>query len=91
MTAARLPLDSGCLTLVDAMTKHKTWDVIDLGDVPENSPTIEFSCPNCGVEAELPYTGLPMAQVGAAIVFDVGGHEIPKKIKCRYCRRLFER
>lgn len=70
--------------------KAKTWDVIDRGKVPEHAPVIMFSCPNCGTEAELPYVGIPMAQSGAAIVFDVGGHEIPRKIRCRYCRRSFE-
>ena len=77
-----------------SLTCHKpaTWDVLDLGRVPAEANTVEFSCPNCGHEAVLPLLGRPLAQLNrGGIVFDNDcPHALPKTIRCRRCRRKFE-
>ena len=69
-----------------------TWAVLDRGNVPEGLPShdVEYECPSCGNEAELPVLGLPIAQIGRGLVFDLGGHEMPRVIRCRICRKTYE-
>lgn len=70
-----------------------TWAVLDRGDVPEKegSHLIEYDCPRCGYEAELPVLGTPLAQLSSGgMVFDIGRHAMPRIIRCRNCRRTFE-
>jgi hypothetical protein len=68
-----------------------TWRILQRGDVPPNAQEISFGCPGCGAEAGLPILGLPIAQIGAGIVFDVGKNAMPVRIQCRSCRRIFGR
>ena len=70
--------------------RQATWKIIDRGEVPERAGTVEYDCPACGREALLPVLGLPIAQIGAGIVFDTGKHAMPAVIQCRHCRRCFE-
>ena len=70
--------------------KRATWKIIDRGNVPRSAARmISFHCCNCGHDAELPVVGLPMAQVGQGIVFDLGRHEAPAIVQCRKCRKVF--
>lgn len=69
--------------------RRATWKIIDRGKVPERSMHVDYMC-ECGHEAQMPIMGLPMAQIGMGIVFDIGGHAMPKIIQCRKCRRQFE-
>lgn len=69
--------------------KRRTWDVIDAGEVPAGAATFEFTCPNCGREADLPHVGLVLAQIEDGLVFDIGPQALPKEIRCRSCRRIF--
>ena len=70
--------------------KRKTWDILDYGEVPEDAPKLEFTCENCGTDADLPHLGVAIAQVGAGIVFDTEKYAMPARIRCRACRRIFE-
>ena len=75
------------------MNKEATWRIIE-EDSPERGWTdrISFSCPHCGADAGLPVYGIVLAQTsGGSLVFDHGGHSIPKIIECRFCRHRFER
>jgi hypothetical protein len=67
----------------------KTWIVIDYGDVSPDAETVPYECP-CGVEAELPIKGRPIAAIGGGgIVFDTNERgALPKTIQCRKCRRI---
>ena len=71
--------------------KHPTWRILEAG-WPEESRThtINFECPHCGAEAEMPVIGLAIAQVNDGIVFDGSHHALPNKIQCRFCRKRFE-
>ncbi len=69
--------------------RRATWKIIDRGKVPAIASHVDYSC-ECGHEAKLPIMGLPMAQIGMGIVFDIGGSAMPKLIQCRKCRRQFE-
>jgi hypothetical protein len=70
--------------------RKATWKILDRGRVPVICSHVEYMCLGCGREAELPVLGLPMAQIGQGIVFDIGDHAMPKRIECRKCRRRFE-
>ncbi len=72
------------------MKREKTWKILKRGRVPEQSLTVEFTCPSCGREAMLPVLGLPMAQIHGGIVFDIGDYAMPSVVQCRACRRVFE-
>lgn len=66
------------------------WRIIDRGRVPDPpSCVIQFSCPNCGHEADLPVLGLPMAHLQSGVVFDLGDHAMPAEIRCKKCRKHF--
>ena len=67
----------------------KTWKILDRGEVPSGAPSLEFDC-QCGRSAMLPAIGLPLAQMGAGIVFDIGRHALPALIQCRKCGRVLE-
>jgi hypothetical protein len=69
--------------------RKATWKIIDRGRVPELSAHVDYTC-ECGHEAQMPVLGLPMAQIGTGIVFDIGKHAMPKIIQCRKCRRQYE-
>jgi len=69
--------------------RKATWKIIDRGKVPELATHVDYTC-ECGHEAQMPVMGLPMAQIGNGIVFDLGGHAMPRLIQCRKCRRKFE-
>ena len=68
--------------------RSPTWAVLDYGDVPRNARTIEYDCPNCGREADLPVLGRTLAQFGGGVVFD-GPGKLPRTIRCRKCRSVF--
>ena len=70
--------------------KEKTWKILDYGKVPPGAPTHDVGCSICYTEAKLPMIGLPMAQMGQSIIFDIGVCHLPAKIQCRKCRRVFE-
>jgi len=71
------------------MPRPKTWRVLDLGEVPEDSPRHPYDCKNCGTEALLPMVGTPIARFSwGGIVFDRGGF-LPLEIQCRTCRTAF--
>ena len=70
--------------------RKATWRIIDRGGVPKISNHVEFHCCECGHDAELPVSGLAMAQINQGIIFDFGKHAVPKIIQCRKCRRRFE-
>lgn len=72
------------------MAKHKTWKVIDWGDVPEGSPTVPFGGP-CGHEAMLPVRGTVIAETsGGMLIFDSPGlGATPATIHCRRCGRTY--
>lgn len=68
----------------------KTWKVIDYGDVPKNSVSVDAVC-DCGTVAILPVVGVPIARIGRmGVVFDSGNHAMPKVIKCRSCGKVYE-
>ena len=69
----------------------KTWKIIDRGGVTKTANTIPYEC-ECGHEAELPVNGRAIAMFsGGGIVFDTGSKgELPLKIKCRKCGRVFQ-
>lgn len=75
----------------------KTWKVLDEGFEPTGEP-IPLDC-DCGVEALCPTHGHPgdvIVSTGhMGIVYDHPWHQapegyLPRQIKCRYCRRVFE-
>jgi len=51
---------------------------------------VEFDCPSCGIASNIEVGGKPMAQIGAGIIFDLGGHSMPNTIECPHCRRRKE-
>jgi DNA-directed RNA polymerase subunit RPC12/RpoP len=69
----------------------KTWKIIDYGEVPPGAPTISYSCPRCGSEAEMPVKGRALAQLaGGGIVFDTNEiGALPATVQCRRCSRVF--
>jgi hypothetical protein len=67
-----------------------TWNVLDWGTVPKGSRTTAYTCTTCGTEAALPVRGVPIAQSGSGIIFDLGAHDVPRVIRCRSCRQIFE-
>jgi hypothetical protein len=68
-----------------------TWRVIDRGRVPDPPPNVaQFTCTSCWAEAALPVLGLPIAQIGSGLVFDLGDHAMPRVIECRRCRHRYE-
>lgn len=67
-----------------------TWKIIDRGKVPEIARKVSFHCCNCEHDAELPVSGLAVAQIGQGLVFDIGGYAVPLIIQCRKCRRTYE-
>lgn len=70
---------------------RSAWRVIDYGDVPTTTPSrIDYACPGCGVESELPVKGLALAQIETGVVFDRGDYAMPRQIQCRHCRRRYE-
>lgn len=68
-----------------------TWDVIDRGKVPVEALEIDYDCPICGRTARLPVVGMAIAMGGGGVIFDRGEHEVPALIRCRHCRRSFEK
>jgi hypothetical protein len=67
-----------------------TWNVLDRGAVPADAPSIPYDCPGCGREAALPAVGTLIAMTSdGGIVWD-GPRKLPKKIRCRRCRRTYE-
>ena len=69
----------------------RRWKILDRGDVGEHDGhDIEYTCARCGKDALLTVVGLPIAQTGAMVVFDVGRHAMPAAIRCPHCRRSFE-
>ena len=68
----------------------RTWKILDRGDVPLRARLIRYSCLKCHTEAHLPVIGVPIAQIGQGLVFDVGPHAVPRRIECRSCRHEFE-
>ena len=70
--------------------RARTWKIIRRGDVPESAATIAYTCPHCGIDAELPVLGLALAQLASGgLVFDIGPHAMPSEIECRACRHRF--
>lgn len=65
----------------------KTWKILDWGDVPQTARTVELTC-ECGRDAHVPVVGLPIAQIGSGLVFDIGYHATPTTIQCRKCGRV---
>ncbi|HXI14769.1 MAG TPA: hypothetical protein VNM48_00260, partial [Chloroflexota bacterium] len=63
----------------------KTWKVIDRGSVGDTARVVDFTCV-CGREAQVPVSGLPIAQIGMGIVFDGPPYAMPAVIQCRKCR-----
>lgn len=86
------------MTSCDGMA---TWEVLDRGDVPEldsldvpdglGAHLVEYDCPHCGAAANLPVVGRPLAQLGDGIAFDIGRYALPRLIRCRMCRKRYER
>lgn len=70
----------------------RAWKILERGEVPlVGVSTIDYTCPNCEMDARLPVKGLPMAQMcGGGIVFDTGPHAMPAIIQCPYCRKRYE-
>lgn len=68
----------------------RKWKVIDRGAVPDDAPEVPYLCMACETESLLPVVGVPIAQVGYGIVFDLGVHAMPKVIQCRKCRKFYE-
>lgn len=69
----------------------RKWRVIDFGEVDQKcARRTEYTCLKCGNDSELLVIGNPIAQIGEALVFDVGDHAIPKVIECPHCRRRME-
>lgn len=67
-----------------------TWRILEPLVSVDRGVKVPFRC-TCGVEATMTVIGHPLAQVGSGIVFDTGNHEIPAKIQCRKCGRVFAR
>lgn len=75
------------------MAQARTWNVLERG-FPEGAKerTIEFICQGCGYTAEMPVVGTALCQTPGGIVFDTDARGyVPKLIRCRRCRRQFER
>jgi len=71
-------------------TRFKTWDVLNYGRVPPNSPTIPLQN-ECGHEAELPVLGRVLAiTLSGGVIFDVGDFALPLEIRCRRCGRVYQ-
>lgn len=70
--------------------REKTWKVLEYGQVPPDSMRALYTCLHCGHEAHIPVVGRPIAQVGMGIVFDAPPYEMPTRIQCRKCRRIYE-
>ena len=68
----------------------RTWKILHWKDRPEHTTTVAFNCPSCGMESNIEVGGKPMAQIGAGIIFDLGGHSMPDAIECPHCRRRKE-
>lgn len=67
--------------------KVKHWKVIDPGDGrPERTGLSEYMCIKCMNESMLPTSGTMLAQMGNAVVFDIGKYWMPKTIRCPHCR-----
>jgi len=74
----------------------KTWKVLELGIEPFE--TIVLCCPHCGIQAEMPIAksgSSVIAAIGLGLIFDDASYKpaqplLPKKIKCRYCKRIYE-
>ena len=73
----------------------RTWDILDLGIEPAGK--IDLCCPHCGVDAEMPIAVVKspvISALGLDLIFDDPNYHptavLPKKIKCRYCRSIFE-
>lgn len=67
-----------------------SWKIIDRGAVPTSAALIEYTCPGCEREADLPVKGLAIAQTAAGVVFDSAPHALPSVIQCPHCRRRYE-
>jgi len=69
----------------------KTWKILDYGDVPKGAATVNYSCQNCGHEAEMPVKGRALAQLGGGgIVFDIDETgALPATVQCRKCGVVF--
>jgi hypothetical protein len=70
--------------------RQATWKILNRGRVPKQTRQIFFTCLKCGHDAVLPVLGIPMAQIGQGIVFDIGDYAMPKIIECRKCRRRYQ-
>lgn len=68
----------------------RRWKILDRGNVPNRASMIEYTCPGCDRDAELPVKGMALAQFGGGVVFDVGRHAMPAQIQCPHCRRQYE-
>jgi len=69
----------------------KSWKVLDWGKVNRKFGTkVLIPCDNCGEESTLTVNGLPLAYAAGGLVFDIGGHAMPDKIRCPHCKSTFE-
>lgn len=68
----------------------RTWKILDLGDVPEDSAVTVLTCVRCGTDATIPVVGVAIAQVGAGLVFESKPYKTPRMIQCRKCGQVLE-
>jgi ribosomal protein S27E len=68
----------------------RTWKILDLGDVPEDSAVTVLTCVRCGTEAAIPVVGVAIAQVDAGLVFESSPYQTPRMIQCRKCGQVLE-
>ena len=70
----------------------RRWKILDGSDanLGAGKHDIEYTCENCGRDALLAVVGLPIAQVGNALVFDTDGCAMPNEIRCPFCRKSYE-
>ena len=73
------------------MSNSSNWIILDPGNVDMGvTNKVAFMCIRCSRESLLPVVGAVLAQSGLALVFDIGPHEMPRKIRCPHCRKTLE-
>ena len=68
----------------------RRWKIIKWNDRPKVTREAKFTCVDCMNESTIEVEGLPIAQVGSTIIFDIGKHSMPDVIECPHCRRRKE-
>lgn len=71
--------------------KPKAWKILDWGSVERaKAHEIDYTCVKCWQDSALPIMGLVMAQCDDSLVFDIGHHAVPRRIRCPHCKRTLE-